>query len=163
MSTQATFSIEGSDAISQRLTNMMNNVQESGLQAYLATTVYKKYQLFQIQRWKSAGDGSSGVTTSEGDTWEALKPKYFKYKLKKFAGLEYGGKQMLVARGDLLKAVVGPGEGQQLLITGTSMTISVDLKYAKYVSARRHFASLGEDSMADIKAGIRDYVMGEGY
>lgn len=158
--TTATFSLQGGDPISDKLNAMLDNVRGTGLQSYLATTVFKQYQQFQLARWQSAGSGDSSVTTSEGDRWEALNKKYLKRKRKKYATFDYGGNQMLVAKGDLLKSVIGPGNGQQILTTQTGMTITTTLYYAKFVSKLRYFESLGESSMGEIRQGIMDYVMG---
>lgn len=96
------------------------------------------------------------MITSEGDRWAALKPDYLRYKQKKFPA--YGGNQILVATGALLKSVVGPGNGQIVKIDSKSITISTAMDYAKHVNADRPFTGFGKATLNEMKAGIMAYI-----
>ena len=153
----AKFDIRGDDPISNRLNGMFRR-SSIGLQVYLKTEVYKQYQEAQLARWKSGGSGDSSVITSEGDKWGALKPAYRKYKRRKFGSMAYGGNQILVATGALLKSVIGPGNGQNLIVSPKSITISTSVSYAPYVNAERQYSKFGPKTMGQIKSGIVGFI-----
>jgi hypothetical protein len=104
------------------------------------------YQKAQVARWKSGGDGSRGVNTSEKDSWPALDPKYRARKAIRYASFDYGGRQMLVATGDLLKSVVVPHRRQG----HNWIEFYTTVPYAKFVNRRRPFMTFSDGTRRSI-------------
>lgn len=149
MSIQAQIKV---DAINNRLDKIISNVNT--VRGYINRVVYEQYQRAQIERWKSAGSGARDVTTSEGDRWPRLNPGYLKYKRARFAGAPYGGNQMLVATGRLLReAVVAK---KRTLRYG--IEVYVTTPYAKDVAAVRPFMTFSKKTRGKILDGIRKYI-----
>lgn len=121
------------------------------MQSFLNTNIYQMYQNIQRERWMTEN-------ASETEGWKSLSTKYAAYKLKKYAGSEYGGDKMLIATGDLFKAVIGPGSGQRKMVTNTKLYISTDIPYAGYVDEKRNFTNYGQDSKDKFNNAIKDFV-----
>lgn len=140
------------DAIYENIDRIIASA--NSVRGYINRVVFAQYQQAQIERFKSAGDGSSSATTSEGDSWPKLNPKYLTQKRKKHANDDYGGNQMLVATGDLLKGVVFPNK--RVLQYGLEVYVTVP--YAKYVAQTRSFMTFSDSTRQSILDGMRSYM-----
>jgi hypothetical protein len=155
--------------ITKRLDTMVANAGNA--QGYLARVVYPQFQQAQINQFRSAGDGSRDVVTSEGHDWVALTEsyRYAKYwrnverQSKRGRGKPYSYTQagFLIATGTLFQSVVGTSsEFHRRIVTPSSIQITTTLPYAKHVAEKRPFMQLGTDTMTMIKRGLRDYLVG---
>lgn len=134
-------------SMGDKLERLASNLKDT--RAVLVNVAYPMYQKAQVARWKSGGDGSKSVNTSEGDAWPALNPKYLRRKRIKYSGFDYSGNQMLVATGDLLKSVVVPNRRQGF----NWIEFYTTVPYAKYVNRVRSFNKFsGETRSSIIKA-----------
>lgn len=149
MSISAQIKVEKIYANIDRIISNANSVR-----GYINRVVYAQYQKAQIERWKSAGDGSRDVTTSEGDKWNRLNPDYLKYKRKKHAADDYGGNQILVATGRLLRETVLARK--RTLQYGLEVYITTP--YAKYVAEKRSFMTFSAKTKRSILDGMRRYI-----
>ena len=126
----------------------------NGVRGYINRVVYAQYQKAQIERFKSGGDGSKSVVTSEGDKWDALDKKYLKRKRVKHAKDDYSGNQMLVATGRLLRETVLARK--RTLKYG--LEVYVITPYAKYVNESRPFMTFSSRTRRSILDGMRRYM-----
>jgi len=122
------------------------------MQSFLNRNIYRIYQNAQRTRWMTENE-------SEGGRWKGLNAKYERYKRKRFASYEGAGTKMLIATNRLYKSVIGPGNGQRKIVTNSSMVISTNVGYAKYVDDARSFSTWGPEFRAKIKQSIGDFIM----
>lgn len=125
--------------------------RDRAMQSFLNRNVVEAYRNIQRKRWMTENE-------SEGKRWEKLNPKYAEYKKKKWAGAPGGGRKMLVASGDLVQSVIGPGAGFKKIATPRQLVISSGVKYAKYVDESRTFTEFSQKSLNDIRKMIAEFL-----
>lgn len=136
--------VELNTQISKRLDEIVKRGRDPA--AFMERVVYPLYIKGQMKRWMSEG-ASDGMGSLE--RWAPLNAKYKASKLRRFASAPGGGTKMLIASGRLYQAATG-GSGIIKLVTGSSITIAVDVPYAKYVNARRNFWKFSSEFEKDL-------------
>lgn len=140
------------DKITEKLDRMIDRAKST--QAYFARIAYPMYQRAQIERWQTEN-------MSQGDRWKPLKPGYAKYKLRKYAGMDYGGSKILIATGKLLKSVVGPGQGHVAVFKNQFMEIGTLVDYAPDVAEERPFMKFGRETIDDWNKRLRAFILAQ--
>lgn len=139
-----------SKGIEDKLDAMTNRAKS--IQSYFARIAYPRYQRAQIDRWQTENE-------SEGERWVPLNSIYKKSKLWRFAGYDYAGTKMLVATGQLLKSVVGPGSAMhQAIFTNEQMVISTTVPYAGYVAFVRPFMEFSDKTLDAWNKDLQDFI-----
>lgn len=121
--------------------------------AYLKRVVLEDYRAAQIERWDTEN-------ASQGQKWKDLEPGYAAYKLKKYSTYPYGGKKMLVGTGDLLKSVVGPGDGFNNLVSGKTFIVKTSVDYAPEVAITRPFMTFSKRTLDEWRAKYVEWLTG---
>lgn len=124
------------------------------IRSYLNTVVVRQYQDAQMKRFQTENE-------SEGATWVPLTPRYLAQKLIKYAESPGGGRKMLIATGRLSDAALMRGEGYYKIVDNRSIRIGIDdgmIPYAKYVARTRPFMTFGSDTLAQMRAGIKNFI-----
>lgn len=132
--------------------------------------VYKLYQKFQTERFKSQN-------ASEGKPWKSLSPAYAEAKKKRFRSYPGSGSKMMIATGTLAGAVIGPGapfsgtDKHRAMFTKTSMVIEVaesgrnaagkPFNYAAYANEERPFMEFSQAHMNEMQAEIEKFILGD--
>lgn len=128
------FSKNGLDAIHQKM------VKKSKVDAALLRDITKAYQQVQVKRWETQG-------RSEEMPWSPLSQKYREAKQKRFAGYPEGGRRILIATGNLLRAATLQPIGSRprgypkvvgsRIVNESSIVFAIRGPYARYVNDRR--------------------------
>jgi hypothetical protein len=115
-------------------------VTKSKVDAALVRDLTKAYQNVQVKRWETRG-------RSEDLYWSPLSEKYAAQKRVRFAGYPEGGRRVLIATGNLLRAAtlqpVGPRPRGYPKVTGSrlvnenSIVFAIRGPYVKYVNDKR--------------------------
>lgn len=138
-----------SDGITKMLKGMRQ--REKALQSYLNRNVLEQYRNLQRRRWMTEN-------ASEGTPWSSLNPDYARRKLRVFAAYPGAGTKKLVATGKLYQSVIGPGEGFRKIATPRSLYIATTVGYAKYVDEKRSITEWGDQSIAEIRLSVAQFV-----
>lgn len=122
--------------------------------AIAAREIVPTYINAQVKRWESEN-------TTETGQWDRLDKSYEAYKKVKYAAYPEQGGRMLVATGDMLKAVTLQGgvvnHGAYLPEPGT-FHVQIISPYASYVNELRDFSTFGHDTIEKIKKIVaKDY------
>ncbi len=157
----------------------------------LARAVYPMYQQLQMNRFQTqnASEGASWQPLNE--TYRKYKLRRYgggkKRPSKKNPATEWkswpgNGTKMLIGTGTLAGAVIGPGlqgnpfppqgiAAHQRLITGKTMIITINesganaenhpFVYAKYVNLKRNFMTFSDDSIAQMKQALIQFLIGK--
>lgn len=137
-------------SFTQRLDEMVSRAKN--IKSYMVRVAYPQYQRAQIERWETENK-------SEGVQWKPLNERYAEYKLKTFAGYDYGGTRMLVATGLLFQSVVGTERKyHRRIVADWGFEVRVTLPYAPYVNRVRPFMVFGDRTRGEILRGMRNYL-----
>lgn len=137
----------------------------NAINAILNRDIFPDYKRKQIERWKTEGE-------SEDESWSALNPSYESWKRQVYSGYPYGGSNLMVATGQLLKNAV---QKPQKLIKNGKMFITISAytttrdrpvglrgkklkrpsrrdNYARFANEQRNFTFFGSDTRREWKA-----------
>lgn len=108
----------------------------------------------QVKRWESENSTETGQ-------WIPLDAQYARYKTTRFASYPEAGERMLVATGDLLKAVTLQGgdrnQGVYLPEPGR-FHVQIISDYASYVDEKRSFSDFGDETIQAMANKVMEYL-----
>lgn len=120
---------------------------------WLNRYAYPRLIQMQRDRWQSEG-------ASEGNAWQAIKPSYKAYKLRKFADYPGSGSKLLIATGRLVNSMTGDTKADHWkMVKGNELTMGSLVPYAKYVDEVRDITTIGNDTMDDLADSYVQYIM----
>lgn len=149
--------IEAEKGIEKNLESMMNRA--NSVSSYLNRNLFRQIQKAQMTRWQTEG-------ASEGFSWEPLDEKYLAYKRKKYANSPGAGSITLVATGKLQLGALGRDSNYYYkTVTNTRFIFGIntgELPYALYPGQVRPYMKFSDEHVADMKRGIRDFIVKHG-
>jgi len=124
----------------------------NAVEGYLNRVVVEQYRNIQRKRWQTQN-------ASEGTSWDPVTIDYGNWKRVAFADYEGAGLKLMIATGNLMRGVIGPGEGFRKVSTPRSLTLSTTVPYAGFANEARTFSTYSTESIQMITRGITSFIV----
>lgn len=141
------------DTATQRLEDMVSKGKDS------RSFIKKHLKPFYIDAQRERFDSEN---VSQGSQWEALSPKYAKYKLKKYATFPGGGRKINVATGRLYRTLTFQEDNAINEMTDDRTWIVIfDVPYGKFVNEARPVLKFNNSFTSQIREKFIEYMRGK--